>query len=42
MGTSSGFIGLTLAGKLASMMLYVVLGYIITRVGIVKSRDSKK
>ena len=41
MGTSTGFIGLTLAGKLVSMMLYVVLGYIITRVGIVRSQDSK-
>ena len=40
MSLSAGMIGVTLAGKLASMMLYVLLGFIITRIGLVKVSDS--
>ena len=32
---------LTLISKLASMMLYVVVGYVIVKVGLLKSSDSK-
>ena len=41
MSLSAGMIGVTLAGKLASMMLYVLLGFIITRIGLLKVSDSK-
>ena len=41
MSLSAGMIGVTLASKLASMMLYVLLGFIITRIGMVKVSDSK-
>lgn len=32
---------LTLVSKLASMMLYVVVGYVIVKIGVLKSSDSK-
>ena len=41
MDASTGLIGLAFASKLASMMLYVVLGYVVTRLGVVKTEDSK-
>ena len=41
MSLSTGLIGVTLAGKLASMMLYLLVGFIIVKAGVIKASDSK-
>ena len=41
MNNSTGLIGITLAGLLASMMLYVVIGFFVTKIGLLKPKDSK-